>query len=87
VTKKQKRNDDNANDVFNVVDDINAANVNKEIDDDDEFKKNERDVNETFNVMNDDEIVRRETNVNEDFFRDVFCDRDNNNAFKKRKRF
>jgi hypothetical protein len=37
--------------------------------------------------VNDDEIVRRETNVDEDSFRDVFHDRDNNNALEKRKRF
>jgi hypothetical protein len=37
--------------------------------------------------VNNDEIVRREMNVDEDFFRDVFRDRDNNNAFEKRKRF
>jgi hypothetical protein len=36
--------------------------------------------------VNDDEDVRRETNVDEDFFRDVFRDRDNDNAFEKRKR-
>jgi hypothetical protein len=47
---------------------------------------NERDVNETFIVVNDDEIVRRETNVDEDFFRDVFRDCDNDNALEKRKR-
>jgi hypothetical protein len=49
--------------------------------DDDEFAKNERDVNETFVVVNDVKIVRREMNVDEDFFRDVFRDRDNDNAF------
>jgi hypothetical protein len=37
--------------------------------------------------VNDDEIVRREINVDEDFFRNVFRDRDNDNAFEKRKRF
>jgi hypothetical protein len=36
--------------------------------------------------VNDDEVVRRETNVDEDFFHDVFRDRDNDNAFEKRKR-
>jgi hypothetical protein len=86
VTKKQKRDDDDANDVFNVVDDFNTANeIEKDVDDD-ELANNERDVNEIFDVVNDDEIVRRETNVDEDFFRDVFRHRDNDNAFEKRKR-
>jgi hypothetical protein len=40
-----------------------------------------------FDIVNDDEIARRETNVDKDFFRDVFRDRNNDNAFKKRKRF
>jgi hypothetical protein len=87
VTKKQKRNDDDANDVFDVVNNFDAANANEKIDDDDELEKNERDVDETFNVVNDDEVVRCEMNVDENFFRDVFRDRDNDNAFKKRKRF
>jgi hypothetical protein len=86
VTKKQKRNDDDANDVFNIVDDFDVVNANEEIDDDDEFEKSERDVDEAFDVVNDDEIARRETNVNEDFFRNVFRNRDNDNAFEKRKR-
>ncbi len=87
MTKKQKRNDDDANDVFNVVDDFNAANKIEKNVDDDELAKNECDVDEIFNVVNDDKVVRRETNVDEDFFRDVFRDRDNDNAFEKRKRF
>jgi hypothetical protein len=37
------------------------------------------------NVVNDDEIARRETNADEDISRNVFRDRDNNNAFEKRK--
>ncbi len=86
MTKKQKRNDDDANDVFNIVDDFDVVNANEEIDDDDEFEKSERDVDEAFDVVNDDEIARRETNVNEDFFRNVFRNRDNDNAFEKRKR-
>jgi hypothetical protein len=87
VTKKQKRNDNDANDVFNVVDDFNAANeIEKDVDDD-ELANNERDVDEISDVVNDDEIVRRKTNADEDFFRDVFRDRDNDNAFEKRKRF
>jgi hypothetical protein len=85
VTKKQKRNDDDANDVFNVVNNFDAANEIKENVDDDELANNERDVDETFNVVNDDEILRRKTNVDEDFFRDVFRDRDDDNAFEKRK--
>jgi hypothetical protein len=85
MKKKQKRNDDDANDVFNVVDDFDAANE-IEKNDDDEFAKDERDINEASNTMNDDEIARRETNDDEDFFRDVFRDRDRNNAFEKRKR-
>jgi hypothetical protein len=84
--KKQKRNDDDANDVFDVVDDFNVANEIEKNVDDDELTKNKRDVNEFFVVVNNDEIVRRETNVDEDFFRNVFRDRDNDNAFKKRKR-
>ncbi len=87
VTKKQKRNDDDMNDVFNVVNDFNAANKIEKNVDDDELAKNERDVNEMFDIVNDDEIARRETNVDKDFFRDVFRDRNNDNAFKKRKRF
>jgi hypothetical protein len=87
VTKKQKRDDDDTNDVFNVVDDFDAANKIEKNVVDDELANNERDVDETFDVVNDDEIVRCETNVNEDFFRDVFRDRDNDNAFEKRKRF
>ncbi len=86
VTKKQKRNDDDANDVSNVIDDFDAANEIEKNVDDDELASNERDVDEIFDVVNDDEIVRRETNVDEDFFRDVFRDRDNDNAFEKRKR-
>jgi hypothetical protein len=86
VTKKQKRNDDDTNDVSDVVDDFDAANEIKENVDDDEFANNERDVDETFDVVNDDEVVRRETNADEDFFRDVFRDRDNDNALEKRKR-
>jgi hypothetical protein len=86
VTKKQKRNDDDANDAFDVVDDFDAANEIEEDVDDDEFANNERDVDEIFDVVNDDEVVRRETNVDEDFFRDVFRDRDNDNALEKRKR-
>jgi hypothetical protein len=86
VTKKQKRNDDDANDAFNVVNDFDAANEIEKNVDDDEFANNERDVDETFNVVNDDEVVRRETNADEDFFRDVFRDRDSDNAFEKRKR-
>jgi hypothetical protein len=87
VTKKQKRNNDDTNDVFDVVDNFNIANKIEKNVDDDELANNERDVDEIFDVVNDDEIVRRETNVDEDFFRDVFCDRDNDNAFEKRKRF
>jgi hypothetical protein len=87
VTKKQKRNDDDANDVFDIVDDFNAANEIEKNVDDDEFANNKHDVDEIFDVVNDDEIIRRETNVDEDFFRDVFRDRDNDNAFEKRKRF
>jgi hypothetical protein len=87
VTKKQKRNDDDMNDVFNVVDDFNVANEIEENVDDDELAKNERDVDEFFIIVNDNEIVRRETNIDEDFFRDVFRDRDNDNALEKRKRF
>ncbi len=87
VTKKQKRDDNDTNVVFNVVKDFNVVNENKKKVKNNKFTKNERDVNETFNVVNDDEIVRRETNVDEDFFRDVFRDRDNDNAFEKRKRF
>jgi membrane-associated HD superfamily phosphohydrolase len=87
VTKKQKRNDDDANDVFNVVNDFDAANEIEKNVDDNELANNEHDVDEIFDVVNDDEIVRRETNVDEDFFRDVFHDRDNNNAFEKCKRF
>jgi hypothetical protein len=87
VTKKQKRNDDDANDVFDIVDDFNTASeIEKDVDDD-ELANNERDVNEAFDVVNNDEIVRRKTNVDEDFFRDVFRDRDNDNALAKRKRF
>ncbi len=86
VTKKQKRDDDNANDVFNVVDDFDAANEIEKNVDDDELAKNKRDVDEFFVVVNDDEIVRRKTNVDEDFFRDVFRDRDNDKTFKKCKR-
>ncbi len=86
VTKKQKRNDDDANDAFDVVDDFDAANEIEENVDDDELANNERDVDEAFNVVNDDEIARRETNVDEDFFRDVFRDRDIDNALEKRKR-
>jgi hypothetical protein len=87
VTKKQKRNDDDANDVFNVVDDFDAANEIKKNVDDDEFAKNKCDVDETFNVVNDNEIAHREMNVDEDFFRNIFRDRDNDNALEKRKRF
>jgi hypothetical protein len=87
VTKKQKRNDDDANDVFDVVDDFNAANEIEKNVDDDELANNERDVNETFDVVNDDEVVRREMNVDEIFFHDVSRDRNNDNAFEKRKRF
>jgi hypothetical protein len=86
VTKKQKRNDDDANDAFDVVDDFDAANEIEENVDDDELASNERDVDEAFDVVNDDEVVRRETNVDEDFFRDVFRDRDSDNALEKRKR-
>ncbi len=86
MTKKQKRTDDNANDVFNVVDDFDAANEIEKNVDDDELAKNKRDVDEFFVVVNDDEIVRRKTNVDEDFFRDVFRDRDNDKTFKKCKR-
>jgi hypothetical protein len=84
VTKK--RNNDDANDVFDVADDFNAASANEEIDDDDELEKSERDADEAFDVVNDDEVARRETNVDENFFRDVFRNRDNDNALKKRKR-
>jgi hypothetical protein len=84
VKKKQKRNDDDANDVFDVVDDFNAANKIENNDDDNEFAKNERDVNETSKTMNDDEIVRHEINDDENSFCDVFRDRDS--AFNKRKR-
>jgi hypothetical protein len=87
VTKKQKRNDDDANDAFDVADDFDAANEIEKNVDDDELANSERDVNEAFDVVNDDEIVRRETNVDEDFFRDVFRDRDSDNALEKRKRF
>ncbi len=87
VTKKQKRNDDDANDVFDVVNDFDVMNEIEENVDDDEFANNKRDVDETFDIVNDDEIARRETNVDEDFFRDVFRDRDNENALEKRKRF
>jgi hypothetical protein len=86
VTKKQKRNDDDANDAFDVADDFDAANKIEEDVDDDELANSERDVDEAFDVVNDDEVVRRETNADEDFFRDVFRDRDNDNAFEKRKR-
>jgi hypothetical protein len=86
VTKKQKRNDDDANDVFDVVDDFNAANEIERIVDDDEFVKSERDVDDASSVVNDDETARRETNVDEDFFRDVFRDRDNDDTLEKRKR-
>jgi hypothetical protein len=87
VTKKQKRNDDDANNIFNVVNDFDVANeIEKDVDDD-ELANNERDADETFDIVNDDEVVRREINVDEDFFRDVFRDRDNDNAFEKRKRF
>jgi hypothetical protein len=86
VTKKQKRNDDDANDVFDVVDDFDAANeIEKDVDDD-ELANNERDVDEAFDIVIDDEIVRRETNVDEDFFRDISFDRDSDNALEKRKR-
>jgi hypothetical protein len=85
VTKKQKRNDNDANDVFNVVDDFDAASEIEEIDDDDELEKNERDVDDTSNVVNDDETARRETNVDEDSFRDVFRDRRSDDALEKRK--
>ncbi len=81
VTKKQKWNDNDANNVFNIVDNFNVVNKIEKNVDDDEFAKNERDVNETFVVVNDVKIVRREMNVDEDFFRDVFRDRDNDNAF------
>jgi hypothetical protein len=87
VTKKQKRNDDDANDVFDVVDDFDAANEIEEDVDDDELANNERDADETSDVVNDDEVARRETNADEDFFRDVFRDRDDDNALEKRKRF
>jgi hypothetical protein len=80
VTKKQKRDDNDTNVVFNVVKDFNVVNENKKKVKNNKFTKNERDVNETFNVVNDDEIVRRETNVDENFFRDVFRDHDNDNA-------
>jgi hypothetical protein len=86
VSKKQKRNDDDANDVFDVADDFDAASETEKDVDDDELANNERDADETFDVVNDDEVVRRETNVDEDFFRDVFRDRDNDNALEKRKR-
>jgi hypothetical protein len=46
VKKKRKRNDDDVNDIFNVIDNFNAANENDE-NDNDEFKKNKRDINET----------------------------------------
>jgi hypothetical protein len=84
VKKKSKRDDDDSNDVFDVVDDFNAANEIEESDDDDELAKNERDVNEASKTINNDKIIRRETNDDEDSFRDVFRDRDS--AFDKRKR-
>jgi hypothetical protein len=86
VSKKQKRNDDDANDVSDVVDDFDAASEIEENVDDDELANSERDVDEAFDVVNDDEVAHRETNVDEDFFRDVFRDRDNDNALEKRKR-
>ncbi len=86
VTKKQKRNDDDANDASDVADDLDAASEIEENFDDDELANNERDVDEASDIVNDDEIVRRETTVDEDFFRDVFCDRDSDNALEKRKR-
>jgi hypothetical protein len=86
VTKKQKRNDNDANDAFDVADDFDAANeIEKDVDDD-ELANSERDVDEASDAVNDDEIARRETNVDEDFFRDVFRDRDSDNALEKRKR-
>jgi hypothetical protein len=72
---------------FNIVNDFDAANEIEKNVDNDELANNEYDVNEVFNVVNDDEIVRRKTNVDEDFFRDVFRDRDNNNALEKRNAF
>jgi hypothetical protein len=69
VMKKQKWNDDNANNIFNIINNFNIANAIEKIDDDDKFKKSKRDVDETLNVMNDNEIVYRETNVNEDLLR------------------
>jgi hypothetical protein len=84
MKKKQKRNNDDANDIFNVVDDFDVANEIEKSDDDDELAKNARDVDETSKAMNENEIIRRETNDDENSFRDVFRDRDF--AFEKRKR-
>jgi hypothetical protein len=83
VAKKQKRNDDDTNDVFNDVDDFNTANEIEDDDNDDELAKSERDVNEASITLNDDEIARRETNDDEDFSHDAFRERD---AFEKCKR-
>jgi hypothetical protein len=83
VKKKQKRDDDDANDVFDVVDHFDAANEIEENNDDDELAKNERDVNEASISANDDKVVCRETNDDENSSRDAFCDRD---AIEKRKR-
>ncbi len=84
MKKKQKWDNDDANDVFDVVDDFNAASEIEKKNDDDELAWNERDVDETSKTMNDDEIIRRETNDDEDSSRDVFRDRDS--SLEKRKR-
>jgi hypothetical protein len=84
MKKKQKRDNDDVNNIFNVVDDFDAANEIEKNDDDDELARDERDADETSKTINDDEIIRRETNDDEDSFRDVFRDRDS--AFEKRKR-
>jgi hypothetical protein len=74
MKKKQKRDNDDANDVFDVIDDFDIANEIEKKNDDDEFARDERDVDETLKTMNDDEIIRRETNDDEDSFHDVFRD-------------
>jgi hypothetical protein len=84
MKKKQKRNNDDANDVSDVVDDFDAANEIEERNYDDELARNERVADKASTAMNDDEIIRRETNDDEDSFRDVFRDQDS--ALDKRKR-
>jgi hypothetical protein len=66
------------------INNFDAANEIEKNDDNDELAKDKRDADETSKTMNDDKIIRRETNDDEDSFRDVF--RDRNFAFKKRKR-